>query len=568
MPSIRRPDGGEPASLSRAGAGTQVAVGKRRDRIDKAAAELGYAELRPGQREAVEALLAGHDTLAVMPTGSGKSAIYQIAGKLIPGPTVVVSPLIALQMDQVEALEGSPAGEAAETNSTVSVAHRRRALEDFAAGDLEFLFLAPEQFRRAETLERILVAGPSLFVVDEAHCVSAWGHDFRTDYLRLGAVVDALGHPPVLALTATASPPVREEIAEQLHMQQPEAVVRGFDRPNLHLAVRTYSDEQDKRSDLLQAVAEAAGPGIVYTATRKGAEELAEAVGDAGIKAAFYHGGMRAGDRTAAHESFLDGAVEVMVATTAFGMGIDKPDVRFVFHYEVADSLDSYYQEIGRAGRDGGPADAVLFYRPQDLGLRKFYAGGSPLGVQALESLARTIEATSPTPVTSLTEETELSDTRLVTALNRLERAGAVEVSVDGEVRWVKGADPVAAAEQAAASELAHRRVEESRVEMMCGYAETSDCRRQFLLNYFGEHFCDPCPNCDNCLAGVNLVEEAAVQPFPLNTRVQHTTFGTGLVVRYEGTDKTVVLFDEAGYKTLSVDLVAQGEILQAVTDT
>jgi ATP-dependent DNA helicase RecQ len=543
-------------------------VAKNRGSIDGIARQLGFHRLRPGQREAVEALLAGLDTLAVMPTGSGKSAIYQIAGRLICGPTVVISPLIALQTDQVESLEGSPAGEAAETNSTVPAGERRRALEQFAGGELEFLFLAPEQFANPATLEKVMAAKPTLFVVDEAHCVSSWGHDFRPDYLRLGAVIDALGHPPVLALTATASPPVREEIAEQLHMNQPVAVVRGFDRPNLHLAVRTFAEEGDKKADLLETVSEAAKPGIVYVATRKGAEEMGEALRAAGIRASFYHGGLAAKERARIHEAFLDGDVDVLVATTAFGMGIDKPNVRFVFHYEVADSLDSYYQEIGRAGRDGEPADAILFYRAQDLGLRRFFAGGSPIGLEVLQQLAETISHTSPTDVVTLKEETDLSSTRLATALNRLERAGAVKLSVDGRVRWKRGAKPEEVAREAADAELAHRRVEESRVDMMRTYAETSDCRRQFLLNYFGEHFDDPCPSCDNCLAGVNIIEDAAEQPFPINTRVRHASFGTGLVVRYEGDDKTVVLFDEAGYRTLSVSLVAEGNILEAVPDT
>jgi ATP-dependent DNA helicase RecQ len=542
-------------------------MAKRRNPIDRTARELGFRRLRPGQREAVEALLAGRDTLVVMPTGSGKSAVYQMAGRLIPGPTLVISPLIALQTDQVDSLEGSPAGEAAGTNSTVPREERRMALEEFANGDLEFLFLAPEQFANPQTLEQVLAAKPTLFVVDEAHCVSSWGHDFRPDYLRLGAVIDALGHPPVLALTATASPPVREEIAEQLHMEQPESVVRGFDRPNLHLAVRTFAEEEDKKTDLLEAVAEAPKPGIVYVATRKGAEQMGDSLRAAGMRAAFYHGGLAAKERNNIHESFIDDKVDVLVATTAFGMGIDKPNVRFVFHYEVADSLDSYYQEIGRAGRDTEPADAILFYRTQDLGLRRFFAGGSPLGLEVLQLLAETISHTSPTEVATLKEETDLSTTKLATALNRLERADAVKLSVDGRVTWRRGAKPETVAQEAAEAELAHRRVEESRVDMMRSYAETSDCRRQFLLNYFGEPFDDPCPSCDNCLAGVNVVEDARRHPFPLNTRVRHASFGTGLVVRYEGDDKTVVLFDEAGYKTLSVELVAEGNILEAVPD-
>lgn len=538
-----------------------------RDSIDGVAQELGFLRLRPGQREAIEAVLGGHDTLAVMPTGFGKSAIYQIAGRLTPGPTIVVSPLIALQADQVESLDDSPAGEAAESNSTISRRDRREALADLAGGDLDFLFLAPEQFGNTEVLDKIGQAKPSLFVIDEAHCVSSWGHDFRPDYLKLGTVINELGRPPVLALTATASPPVRDEIIEQLQIRDPVVLVQGFDRPNLHLSVRTYSDAEGKRQEFVQLVAEAQKPGIAYASTRRGTEEVAEALQAMGVSAAFYHGGMGAKPRTAVHNAFLDGELDVIVATTAFGMGIDKPNVRFVYHHDVADSLDSYYQEVGRAGRDGEHADATLFYRQEDLALRKFFAGGALLGFDALRSLAELIEHERKADVAGLKDVTGLSSTKLATALNGLEREEAVELSADGQVRWRRGASPEKAAAGAAEAELTHQRVEQSRVEMMHDYAETTDCRRQFLLNYFGEHYEDPCPNCDNCLAEVNVAEDRKTQPFPLNSRVQHRTFGSGLVVRYEGDDKTVVLFDEAGYKTLSVDLIVEGDILKAAGD-
>jgi ATP-dependent DNA helicase RecQ len=336
---------------------------------------LGHPSLRSGQADAVTATLGGRDVLAVMPTGHGKSAIYQLAGELLDGPTIVVSPLIALQRDQVEAMEEAAPGEAAELNSTISERRRRELMESLREGEREFVLLAPEQLAKEEVLEELRAAGPSLLVVDEAHCISEWGHDFRPDYLRLSAFAAELGRPTLLALTATASPPVRREIVERLGMEDPAVFVRGFDRPNLHLAVRRFSEEHGKERALVEAVAAAEKPGIVYIATRKASEELAEELREAGVAADAYHAGLGAKRRGELQDAFMDDEIETIVATTAFGMGIDKPNVRFVFHAGLSDSVDSYYQEVGRAGRDGEPAAACVFYRPEDQAIRRFLAG-------------------------------------------------------------------------------------------------------------------------------------------------------------------------------------------------
>ncbi|HEX7022517.1 MAG TPA: ATP-dependent DNA helicase RecQ [Trueperaceae bacterium] len=531
----------------------------------------GFEDLRPEQEDAVLAVLGGHDTLVVMPTGSGKSAIYQTAALLLDGPTVVVSPLIALQLDQVEGLDEldqdaddeQNAGAAA-LNSTLNQGERRELMATLAAGQLEFLFLAPEQFAAGETLERLQAAQPSLFVVDEAHCISEWGHDFRPDYLRLGAAVEALGHPTVLALTATAAPPVRNEIISRLRMRQPRVVIHGFERPNIELAVESFHDDDEKRARLLDATQTTEKPGIVYAATRKHTMEVAEALNERGIPAAAYHAGLPAAERERVQNAFMNDELAVIVATTAFGMGVDKPNVRFVHHLDVPGSIDAYYQQIGRAGRDGSPARATLYYRPDDLNLQRFLAGSSLVTREDLERVAAAVAApSSPQQATALREQVGLSDTKLTLALTHLEEAGALRLQPKGYIVPLPDApSPAEAAEEAERAQERRKTFEKSRLEMMRGYATTDDCRRAYLLNYFGQPYQGPCGHCDNCRAGTtSATPDTRRQPFPIGSRVKHPSFGAGQVMRYEQ-GKMTVLFDAHGYQTLAVDVVLDNDLL------
>jgi ATP-dependent DNA helicase RecQ len=331
----------------------------------------GFDSFRPGQEEAIRAVLEGRDTLAVMPTGGGKSLCYQVPALMQDSLTVIVSPLISLMKDQVDSLIQSSVAGAATLHSGLSPEERWEVERRVRTGEIRMLYVAPERLRSLEFVLSLRRAGVGLFVVDEAHCISEWGHDFRPDYLFLPRAVRDLGSPPVLALTATATPRVREDILRSLKMRSPEVVVTSFNRPNLTYRVLPAKEKKDKLPLILDVVRNAAPPGIVYATTRKECEELAAHLRRSGVDAAAYHAGMGPAERSDVQERFMTDELSVVVATIAFGMGVDKPNVRFVVHSSVPGSLPAYMQESGRAGRDGETSECVVLYRGADLGRRK-----------------------------------------------------------------------------------------------------------------------------------------------------------------------------------------------------
>jgi ATP-dependent DNA helicase RecQ len=510
---------------------------------------LGFERLRAGQLRAVAALVAGKDVLAVLPTGGGKSAIYELAGMLRKGPTVVVSPLIALQEDQLAHLRGA--------GLTAIVLNSHQSSRDHAValatscGPDSFVFLAPEQLSNTETREVLQRARPGLLAVDEAHLVSQWGHDFRTDYMRLGAQADALRVPVRVALTATAAQPIREEIARRLGLRDPEVVIGDFDRPNIALAARRARTVAEKHGDLTAAAAELAGPGLVYASTHAGVEAARAALAAAGESVTLYHAGLSPRTRHTAMTAFLDGSARIVAATVAFGMGIDKPDVRWIVHVDPPPSIDAYYQEIGRAGRDGDAAHVRLLYRPEDFGA-------------AVHFTARGVTQASIARVAAvLASGDDVPATRGTTAaLVRLVDLGAAALDAAGTVRWT-GTLTVAAAVKASDAETKREdEVERSRLEMMRRYTEHTGCRRSFLLSYFGQSYSGPCGNCDNDTTAATAAATAGVEPFALGERVVSERWGKGTVQRYDG-EQLTVLFDDHGYRDLLVPLVVERQLLR-----
>lgn len=474
----------------------------------------GLKRLRPGQREVIERVLQATNTLAVLPTGAGKSLCYQLPALLLPGTTVVVSPLVALMKDQCDALRALGVA-AVQINSAIASDELASARAAIDSGSARIVLTTPEQIADPGLTAALSRHPVSLLVVDEAHCISEWGHDFRPAFLEIAPAVRALGGPAVLALTATAKPSVMDEITAQLGIAAQDVVQAAAYRPNLRFAVEPLARAADRLPRALALVAAHQGAGIVYAATVKCAEELHAALADAAESVGLYHGRLNAAERTQAQDDFMAGRTRVMVATNAFGLGIDKPDIRFVLHYQLPASVDAYYQEAGRAGRDGENASCTLLYVPQDRALQSFFLSGRYPSLSDLQAVMARLERPAPTggwTADAIVEAVDRPRAKVLVALSLLRSHKALRRTRAGRFNAVRELDD-AALEALLAGYRARREQDGATLEAMVAYAQSGRCRWQGVLAALGEAPADHCGHCDNCQ---RLAELARIPPAAL----------------------------------------------------